>query len=145
MLETPHVAIGMAIAKAVPNPLISIPLIFVSHLILDTVPHWNPHLNTETKKYGHLTNKTFAIIEIDLALATILTFYFAKSDSFLYIAAFIAMLPDLIEGPYYFWGYKNKYLEIWRKFQKSIQTDADIFWGSLTQILVFLGALYIIS
>lgn len=50
MLETPHVLIGAAIATKVGNPFLAIPLAFASHFVLETVPHWNPHLNTETKK-----------------------------------------------------------------------------------------------
>ena len=49
MLETPHVAVGAAIAASIPNPLIAIPLAFASHFALELVPHWNPHLNTELK------------------------------------------------------------------------------------------------
>jgi len=145
MLETPHVAVGIAIATAIPNPLISIPLAFASHFILDMTPHWNPHLNTETKKYGHLTKNTLLIIAIDLVCAMLTTIYFGKNNMFLYLAAFSAILPDLLEAPYFLFGLKNKYLNIWIKLQKSIQADATLFWGLLTQILVLFGSLYIIS
>lgn len=145
MLETPHVALGAAIAVAIPNPLISIPLAFASHFILDMTPHWNPHLNTETKKYGHLTKQTLFIIAIDLATAIILTIFLAKGNTNIYLAAFAAILPDVVEGPYFLWGWKNKYINVWMKFQKSIQADANLFWGLLTQILVLFGSLYVIS
>lgn len=145
MLETPHVALGIVIATAIPNPLISLPLVFLSHFALDMTPHWNPHLNSETKKFGHLTDKTLLIISLDLACAVILTVFLAKTNINLYLASFISILPDLVEGPYYLFGYKNKYLEVWRTFQKSIQTDANVFWGLLTQALVLFGSLYIIS
>lgn len=142
MLETPHVAVGAAIAVAIPNPLISIPLAFASHFILDMTPHWNPHLNTETKKYGHLTKQTLLIIGIDLAAAALLTFYLGKGNLNIYACAFAAILPDVIEGPYFLWGFKNKYLDIWMKFQKSIQADANVFWGLATQIITIIASLY---
>ncbi|EKE05866.1 MAG: hypothetical protein ACD_19C00176G0088 [uncultured bacterium] len=145
MLETPHVALGMAIAVAVPNPLISIPLAFASHFLLDTVPHWNPHINTEMKKYGKLTNRTLRIIGIDIVLAIILTIFVAKTNPYVYLASFMSILPDVAEGPYFLWGWRNKHLDAILRFQRSIQSNANVFWGLFTQILVVLGALYIIS
>lgn len=149
MLETPHVALGAAIAVAIPNPLVAVPLAFASHFILDITPHWNPHLNTETKKYGRLTDKTMLIIGFDLACATVLTGIVSlqvlpNSSHFLTVilASTASILPDLIEGPYFLWGYQNKYIEKWMKFQKRIQVDANVFWGNLTQILVILASLY---
>ena len=145
MLETPHVALGVAIAVAIPNPLISIPLAFASHFALDMTPHWNPHLNTETKKYGYLTNKTLLIIGIDLACAAILTAFVSKGNMNILLAAFVSILPDVVEGPYFLLGWKNELIKKWINFQKSIQSEANLFWGLLTQVLVILGALYIIS
>jgi len=49
VLETPHVVVGAAIATKIANPFISLPLAFASHFLLEKVPHWNPHLNTEKK------------------------------------------------------------------------------------------------
>lgn len=148
MLETPHVALGAAIAIAIPNPLISIPLAFLSHFILDMTPHWNPHLNTETKKFGHLTHTTLLVIGFDLACATILTgiIYKYTNNPYIFLGAFAAVLPDIVEGPYFLWGWKNKYIDFWMKFQKSIQVDANIFWGLLTQVVVlFFCTFYIIT
>ena len=138
MLETPHVALGAVIAKAIPNPLISVPLSFASHFILDMTPHWNPHLNTEIKKYGKLTNITLITIVFDLALSVILTGYLVKSaipdQNYainILLCSVFAILPDVVEGPYFIFGYKNKYLDIWMRFQKKIQVDANLFWGLL--------------
>ncbi|MFH1971517.1 MAG: hypothetical protein ABIJ05_04005, partial [Patescibacteria group bacterium] len=58
MLETPHIIVGAAIASKITNPLLSIPISFVSHFVLEKVPHWNPHLNSETEKYGKPTKKS---------------------------------------------------------------------------------------
>lgn len=145
MLETPHVALGLAIAVAIPNPLISIPLAFASHFALDMVPHWNPHINTEMKKFGKLTNPTLFIIAVDLALALILTIFIGKTNPYIYLASFMSILPDIAEGPYFLFGWRNKYLDVILRFQRSIQANANIFWGLLTQILVLLGALYVIT
>ena len=142
MLETPHVALGLAIAVAIPNPLISIPLAFASHFALDMVPHWNPHINTEMKKYGKLTNPTLFIIAVDLALALVLTIFVAKTNPYIYMASFMSILPDIAEGPYFLFGWRNKYLDIVLRFQRSIQANANIFWGLTTQILTIITSLF---
>ncbi len=153
MLETPHVALGIAVAKTVPNPLISIPLSFAGHFLLDMIPHWNPHLNTEIKKFGKLTNNTLFIIGLD-ALSAILFVYFSYNffshdpllSSSILFSSFASVLPDAIEAPYYLMGIKNKFLNYWIKFQKSIQADANLFWGIVTQVAVLaLSAFYIFS
>lgn len=142
MLETPHVALGVAIAVAIPNPLISIPLAFASHFALDMVPHWNPHINTEMKKYGKLTNPTLFIIAVDLALALLLTIFIGKTNPYIYLASFMSILPDIAEGPYFLFGWRNKYLDIILRFQRSIQANANIFWGLLTQIIILVACLF---
>jgi hypothetical protein len=142
MLETPHVALGLAIAVAIPNPLISIPLAFASHFALDMVPHWNPHINTEMKKFGKLTNPTLFIIAVDLALALILTIFIGKTNPYIYLASFMSILPDIAEGPYFLFGWRNKYLDIILRFQRSIQASANIFWGLLTQIIILVACLF---
>lgn len=147
MLETPHALVGMAIATKIPNPLISIPLAFTSHFVLDMVPHWNPHINTELKKNGRVTNKSISVIATDLVVAGISTLAISTSiDSanamVLILAASASILPDAIEAPYFFLKSKNKLLLKYVKFQKSIQVDADFWPGTITQIAVGLAALW---
>ncbi len=145
MLETPHVALGAAIAVAIPNPIISIPLAFASHFLLDMVPHWNPHINTEMKKYGKLTKPTLFIIGVDLVAAIIFTIIVAKANPYIYIASFMSILPDIAEGPYFLFGWRNKYMDIVLRFQRSIQASANVFWGLLTQVIIILASIYWIS
>lgn len=142
MLETPHVALGVAIAVAIPNPLISVPLAFASHFLLDMVPHWNPHINTEMKKYGRLTNRTLIIIGLDLALALALTIFVGRNNIGVYLASFASILPDVAEGPYFLFGLRSKYLNAILRFQRSIQGNANIFWGLLTQVIVLVACFY---
>jgi len=149
MLETPHVALGAAIAIKVGNPYLAIPLALASHFLLEKVPHWNPHLNTEMKKYGHLTNKTKLIIALDTTLALGLGIIVAlkalpnSSLSILVIASsFASIVPDLLESPYFIFGVKNKYIQKWIALQKKIQIDTTPFWGILTQIIVLASTLY---
>lgn len=146
MLETPHVALGAAIATKIPNPLISIPLSFASHFLLEMIPHWNPHLSTEIKKFGKLTKKTTTLIVFDVTTSLVLGSYVAFSSStstthmFTILACCLASaLPDLIEVPYFFFEVRNKFLKKWIEFKKSIQVDISMLPGLATQAIV-LGA-----
>ena len=147
MLETPHVVVGAAIATAIPNPLISIPLALASHFVLDRVPHWNPHLNTELKKFGKITTQTRTIVIMDVILSLTLGFYIASlalpntaHAMTILFASFAAVLPDVIEVPYFFFGLKTKFIKNWIKFQKSIQVDTTPIPGLLTQVVTILAA-----
>lgn len=143
MLETPHVAIGAAIATKIPNPFIAIPLAFASHFVLEAVPHWNPHIVTETKKFGYPTKKSVVIIVIDSTLALILGSFIAYQALpntghavTILAASFASVLPDLIEFPYFFLKTKINLPKSWVDFHRSLQEHATPLWGLLTQLLI---------
>lgn len=150
MLETPHVVVAAAIAAKIPNPLISIPLAFASHFILEKVPHWNPHLNTEKKKYGEITKQSKVVVVVDTVTSLVLGGYIAyqalpnTSHAIVILAAsLISALPDLIEAPYYFLNMKNEFIEKkWIPFKKSIQTDTSLLPGLATQVITILAAFW---
>jgi hypothetical protein len=148
MLETPHVLVGAAIATHFPNPLIAIPLAFASHFVLETVPHWNPHLNTETKKFGGPTKKSTIIAGVDSSIALISGTFIAwqaqpnTGQAVLILACCLAaVVPDLIEGPYFFLKWRTSWAKKWITFQKSFQNDTTPFWGLLTQALTIFAAI----
>lgn len=149
MLETPHVMVGAAIASKIPNPLISIPLALASHFILEKIPHWNPHLNTETEKYGKPTKRSTVITIVDSTIALISGSYFAYQalpNTYhaltILAACFFSILPDLVEAPYFFLNFRKAILKKWIYWQKSIQVDTPLGIGLVTQLIVVLAAIY---
>lgn len=149
MLEAPHVLVGIALAEKTGHPLLAIPLALGSHFVLDMLPHWNPHLNTEMKKDGKISTMTRRIIFVDGVISVITISFFtyrALPDSLLAttiaLSAFAAVFPDLIEAPYFFFKKKTSLLEKSIKFQKAIQTDAGPVFGILTQVAVSVVSLW---
>jgi len=150
VLETPHVIVAAAIAVNVANPALAIPLALGSHFVLEKIPHWNPHLNTELKKYGKITSQSTNIVIADSALALSLgglTAYIMLPDVGLaltvLLACFVAVMPDLIEAPYYFLRKKSDFIvKKWIPFKKSVQIDASKGFGLLTQLLVVLASIW---
>lgn len=52
------------------------------------------------------------------------------------LACFAAILPDLIEAPYYFLKQKSEFIEKrWIPFKKSLQNDTDKIPGLATQVI----------
>lgn len=149
MLETPHVIVGAAIATKVVHPALAIPLAFGSHFLLEKVPHWNPHLNTETEKYGKPTRRSTQIVILDVTLALTAGFFIASRvlpDTVhaitILVACFAASLPDIVEGPYFFLNMRHELIKKWIKFQKSIQSDTSIVPGLLTQVITIAAAFW---
>ncbi len=149
MLETPHVIVGAAIAFKVANPLLALSLALGSHFVLDMTPHWNPHLNTETKKFGKPTKRSVNIVIADVCLSLVAGFFIASKALpnsahalTILLACFLSVLPDVIEGPYFFLNKRGSLIKKWIKFQTSIQTDVSIVPGLATQFLTILAALW---
>lgn len=151
MLETPHVALGVAIAVSIPNPLISIPLAFASHFILDKVPHWNPHTYTETVKNGGPSRSTITIAVADgliaLGVGLVIAYSVLPNHALaltIIACSFASVLPDVSKYPFFlFKNLRHGVYKKWVDYERTLQTQVDsIFWGLLTQVLVIGGSLY---
>lgn len=149
MLETPHVVVGAAIASHIVHPALAIPLAFGSHFILEKIPHWNPHLNTETEKYGRPTRESTIICTVDASSALFLGSYLAyrvlpnTTLALTILASCLAsVVPDLVEAPYFFLGIRNELIKKWISIQKSLQANADVVPGLLTQALIIAAGLW---
>lgn len=147
MLETPHVALGAAIAVAIPNPYVSIPLAFASHFVLDMVPHWNPHFYTETQIHGKPTKLSTLIAVTDEIVAITLTLFIAsyflpnyEKSILIMICAFASVLSDQIKFPYFFFK-MNGLIKRWVLWERKIQVEVGPFWGILTQVAVIYASL----
>ena len=149
MLELPHTVVGAAIAAKVGNPALALPLAFASHFILDMVPHWNPHLNTEIREKGKLSVTTNVIIVGDILLSLVGGLLIASTalpnqEAFtvIILGALMGVLPDALEAPYFFLGWKYPFVEKLLKFQKVIQNDANPFLGLATQVLTIIACFW---
>lgn len=149
MLETPHVVVGAAIATKVVSPALAIPLAFASHFLLEKVPHWNPHLNTETEKFGRPTKQSTYIVLADVIGSLILGGYIASralpnsgQAATILLASFASVLPDVLEGPYFFFNMRSEIIRKWIKFQKSIQVDTGVVPGLITQAVTIVAAFW---
>jgi len=143
MLELPHAMVGAAIAIAIPNPIISLPLALASHFITDYIPHWNPH----TQKDGSFSKNSLIFITGDCLLALVAGSFIALRSPqplIVLLACFLAVLPDVVEIPHFFFHSKIEFIEKLLAFQRRHQFNISKTAGLLTQLVVILVCFYFI-
>jgi hypothetical protein len=151
MLLLPHTLFAASIVTLIPNPYLSWPLALISHFGLDfLVIHWNPHLYTEHSKNGKVSKKSLIVISSDALLSLSFCFYILifnwgnwQKILLFGIAIFLAVLPDLVKIPYYFFHIKKGLLKKYVDFEHNHQSKEDFFWGLTTQVIVCLASLVI--
>ena len=148
MLETPHALVGAALAVKIGNPLLSIPLAFLSHFVLDRIPHWNPHFYTETQKYGKPTRKSTIIAVVDSVVALTTGLFIASKflPNYNLVLTIVAtclasVLSDQIKLPYFFLKRRSGFFRKWTEFERSMQVSAPFVPGITTQVLVIAASI----
>ncbi|GMR19015.1 MAG: hypothetical protein BMS9Abin34_139 [Patescibacteria group bacterium] len=132
MLLTPHVAAGVAIASVVPDPRLAIPLAFLSHFVLDAVPHWDDvGLGRLEHRLERVSSRTFRAILLDALLAlsfVLISVYWAMPDYgaavTVLFTALAAALPDLYYLPLVFFGKRWGWVMWVVRLQSRVQTNA---------------------
>lgn len=150
MVELPHTLVGAAIAYKIGNPALSLPLAFASHFLIDgLIPHWNPHLNTEKKLHGKITGKTMTFVSVDTLISLGAGLFLASTALpdigrfvVIVLGCFLAVLPDVVEGPYFFFNFNHALLEKFMDWHTSIQKNASFWPGVMTQVILVIGALW---
>jgi len=142
MLESLHSLTGAVIAYKIGNPALALPLAFLSHFATDLLPHWNPEIYNEKKKLGHLLAKTNLQIIIDCLIGLFFGLFVAlkalpSTTHFLTVigGSFFAILPDLVEAPFYYLNVKASPILKLTKFQRSHQFKTSFWFGMAFQLL----------
>lgn len=141
MLNTVHVTAAAAIVVAIPNPWFSLPLALASHLILDTIPHWNwSPGRTLAGKLASVNDGLLAII-----VSLLLAWYLDKSWVVL-AACFLSMLPDLIQAPYHFFKWQPHLLAAFINWERQRQRWPWMkpWMGIATQLAVLIISFFIV-
>jgi len=135
MTATAHALIGASIAAKVTNPAVGIPLVILSHFVLDIIPHWDLGTNHRAKSKMRLKAEATADVLLGFALA-FLIFRNLVNPSYLFIMIIAAQLPDWLEAPAFMFGIKIPPFSWMGWLGHKIQTRAQLPWGLVTQIVV---------
>ncbi len=143
MTASNHVVAGALIATAVTQPIIAIPLAFLSHFVMDALPHYG-----DNSKHSWLNRNFKYVLMTDLTIASlfILGIIFAQPASWVLIVAcaIVAVSPDILWLPYYLADLRHEPKEhsTLAKFLKWIQWG-ERPWGIYLELVVFASLLSI--
>lgn len=98
--ETAHAIVAGAIASRFPDPVTAGSLAFVSHYLIDSIPHWD--IGTNWRGRDKRITGAFAIGETVIAL-TVAYFFFSENSQPITLAVAVgaSLLPDWLEVPWY--------------------------------------------
>lgn len=134
MTATAHALVGGAIGYSIQNPVLGITLSFLSHPLLDFIPHWDFGWNWREKT----KLKLFCEASLDLAVGVLLSYaMFGQYINIYYFFACLlgSVLWDLLEIPYWFFNWRFFPFSTLHSIQHHIQGKAALPWGVLTQIV----------
>ncbi len=143
MLSIAHGTTGALIASKIPNPLISIPLVLLSHYIEDRIPHWDVGQGLTKKK----KSKKAAFLQelfFDFPFSIVLVYLIFQAGQptinwLAWLGWFVGLLPDFLEFPYLFLNMKFFPIKQLAKLHAFVhRSTPNKFWGMLPQILVIL-------
>jgi hypothetical protein len=161
MTATNHAVTGVAIALAVKQPALAIPLAFLSHFLLDMIPHYNPAGATKhtfrnysqgwATKFEDENFKTIFITDMFVFVLILLISPFLAPASVsgltVFFSALAAAAPDFWSGRvliYQKLGWKDPAKKGWyTKFHVAIQF-MERPWGILIEFawfILMLGAI----
>ncbi|MFC1622100.1 hypothetical protein ACFL13_01810 [Patescibacteria group bacterium] len=153
MLLTPHTLVGMAVATSIPNPIIAVPLSLLLHFAGDFMPHWDFFTNT-TNKERHKGCVVFPIL-VDLVMGVIIGlsfmyYAFFKLDSIpltinMLLCGIFSVLPDALTAPSIYVKNAHPLFKTVHKLQSKIGNSANPPWGIITQLIVAVMSLFLIS
>lgn len=140
MTASNHVVAGAVIAAAIPQAAVAIPLAFISHFVMDALPHYGDNDN-----HSWLNRHFKYVLGIDLLITIVILATLAVAQPIgwvlLVICGLVAVSPDILWVPYFLADLKHEQREHSRlaKLLKWIQWGEHP-WGIYIE-LAALGAL----
>lgn len=143
MILTPHLLLGAVIASRIEYIPLAIILAFLSHYLLDLIPHIEYSIENIEKKQWQKSLPDFLKVFLDFSLGILLILIFsnppAGGQPIIFICVFFAILPDGLTLLNYF--FSNKILKIHRyihhkKIHFLRNKKISFHWRVLSQLLV---------
>ena len=148
MTLTNHLLTGSVLAKVLPLPL-AIPLAFVSHFVLDALPHFGFKDNRDIENWQQQKKLLITVWSLDFIVAVLLSIWLVHSGHTKWLlVGLVAYSPDLV-WVYYFVS-KEKFGKLKRtKGNRFIQFHLDIqkferIWGGGIELIYAAGMFLIL-
>jgi len=140
-----HALAGTIIGLTVANPLVALPMAFLSHFVLDAIPHYDPPgKDVVARLRSRRFVVEFLVLGGLLCFLVVLWLYIARPERWLAacFAAFLATSPDFMWLPRYInsvrHGKSGEYKNFITKFHSRIQwkTGPELWWVELIWFIV---------
>lgn len=134
MLATSHALVAAMLATKFTNPVVGLSLAFVSHPIMDAIPHWDTGTGWRTRPRWI----TFCTSLVDVVISFALTFWLFGSlvgPEYLMAIILVAQLGDWIESPYLFFDWNFPPFSWAYQIQHNIHRRLQFPEGFITQVL----------
>lgn len=152
MVLTCHLLTGAAIASRISNPILTLPLAFLSHYLLDLLPHKDYSITNIKEKRWNKAFFDFSKVFLDIFLGILLISLFSENAPIIFIGALSAIVPDGITFMAILFP-QNKLWIQHQKLHKVLNSIGDAeankkipyLWGFFSQItIIFLTILSLI-
>ncbi|MBM3205526.1 hypothetical protein FJZ41_01590 [Candidatus Shapirobacteria bacterium] len=139
MLATTHSLTSALIITKVSPPALALPLVLVFHYLLDLIPHWDT--GSGLTKGLKTKKKAFWETLLDLFVAGVLVFFFFQKGQvfspLLWTAVILGILPDLLEFPALFFGFRPFPLNYLERFHTNLMhRRGKLPWGLINQLVL---------
>ncbi|HEX5797174.1 MAG TPA: hypothetical protein VFX86_02175 [Candidatus Saccharimonadales bacterium] len=146
MTATNHALSGALIGLGITQPAVALPLAFVSHFVLDAIPHFGIRFYQSPKKrrFFHI----YLVIDAFLLAVIMTALYFAGAGWLVFVCLFLAGCPDFVQAYKYLFmeDFRRKptHLHWFTRFHKGIQRS-ETEKGILVEVplaIIFATAIY---
>ena len=151
MILSTHLIAGAIIASKISNPILALPLAFLSHYFLDSLPHKDYSITNIHLKQWNKAFFDFLRVFIDVFLGIFFILLFSDNSILVFFAAFLAITPD---GVTLFSKIipENKMTHLHQKIHMAANTIGDsainkkipYFLGILSQAIVVISAIFLL-
>jgi len=148
MTAVNHAVTGAVIAAVIKQPILALPLAFLSHFACDMLPHFGYKDNVDfgTALKHRLTKYVVAIDPI-LFIGLLILLWHYSAGFWVYAAAFVAITPDF-EWALAYYGYERRGKKAWRsifaEFHSNIQKYERV-WGVFIELAWYGGGMWLLS
>ena len=149
MLIAAHFAVGLAIGRRAATPDAAFLLGFLSHFLLDRIPHWDGVRTNKERAIRWQDRDNFLAVIRDLAITGIIAFYAIQQGWLPWLdvadktfwGVLGAVFPDLLWIPYHLFGLRHPRRLF--EFHQHIQRKARKLPSALFQIALIFTALWL--
>jgi hypothetical protein len=138
MILTPHMLLGAAIASKIGYAPLAIILAFLSHYLLDIVPHIEYPIKNIQNKWWAKSLPDFLRVALDFSAGILIIYFFSGWQIIIFAGALFSVLPDAFNLLNYV--FPNNFLKNHSNFHEKIHflknKKISVFWRIASQVLV---------